>query len=235
MGIFQYIVDAAYVIAAIAIVCVFAARGFFESVFRFGRYIASALISYSFGPVLSGFLYRKWIFNFIAVPVAEKISNLLSNTIGSVDVDSMLDTLPAIMQKLVDVEALKEKYGTTVENIDGMAEDFAASVSAPLAGLLSNLIAYVSIFFLSVLLLTLLFKLLNHVFELPGFNFVNHLLGAVLGAVAALLTLAAITWVLGVFISLFGSSGKLAEFAESSKIFGFFRDLDVFKLFQSVN
>ncbi len=230
--IWNYVVDILYVLAALAVIILFATRGFFSSVFHFGRYIAAAIITYSFGPLLSKFLYQKWIFHWIAVPVAEKVENFLNNTVGSVDIEGILESLPALVQKMADTEALTAKYGTAVDSFGDVAKEFSASVSAPLATLISNILAYVAIFVVSILLLKLLFFLLNQFFDsVPLLNALNHFLGALLGVFAAFLVLAAITWLLGVVISLFASSGRVAELAEGSKIFGFFKNLNFFNLF----
>ena len=230
--IWNYVIDISYLVVALGVIILFASRGFFSSVFYFGRYIAAAVITYSFGPLLSGFLYDKWIFRWIATPVAQRVENFLNNTVGSVDIEGLLDSLPVLVQKMADTEALSEKYGTAVGNFGTVAEEFSASVSAPLASLISNVLAYVSIFFLSILLLKLVFFLLNKFFEsVPVLNTINRIFGALLGVLAAFLLRAGITWLLGVLISLFTTSGHLASLAESSRIFGFFQNLNFFNLF----
>ena len=148
------------------------------------------------------------------------------------NIEGLLDSLPALVQKMADTEALTEKYGAAVESFESVANDFSASVSAPLASLISNVLAYVAIFVLLVLILKLLFLLLNKIFDsVPVLKTINRILGAILGLLAAFLLLAAITWLLGVVISLFASSGHLARLAESSKVFGFFKNLNFFNLF----
>ncbi len=230
--IWNCVVDILYVLTALAVIILFTARGFIASVFHFGRYIAASIITYSFGPLLSNFLYQKWIFRWIADPVSEKVENFLNNTVGSVDIDGLLDSLPVLVQKMADTDALKTKYGTAVDSFGQVAEDFSVSVSSPLASLISNILAYVAIFFLSLLIFKFLFFLLNKFFEaIPALNAINRILGALLGVLAAFLVLAGITWLLGVVVSLFASSGRFAELAEGSKIFGFFQNLNFFNLF----
>lgn len=228
----NYAVDIIYILAAVLVIILFACRGFFASVFHFGRYIAAAMLAYSFGPGLSRFLYEKWIFQWIAVPVSEKVENFLNNTIGSVDIDSLVSSLPALVQKFADVEQLYAKYGETVDSFHEVAEEFSATLASPLASLLSNAISYVAIFFVSVLILKLVFFLLDKFFDsIPLLNAINHFLGFVLGALAAFLVLAGITWLLGVVISLFGNNEWLTSLAESSRLFGFFQNLNFFNLF----
>lgn len=230
--IINYAVDIFYILVALLTVILFAYRGFFSSVFHFGRYIAAAIITYSAGPILSRFLYSKWIFSWISVPVAEKVENFLNNTIGSVNIEELVEALPALVKKFADVEALSAKYGAAVDSFHTVAEEFSATVASPLASLISNVLAYAAIFFVSVLLLKLVFFLLDKFFDsIPLLNAINHFLGTILGVLAAFLALAGITWLLGVLISLFGNSEGLRSLAEHSRLFGFFQNLNFFNLF----
>ena len=231
--ILNYAADILYILVALAIVVLFAYRGFFASVFHFGGDIAATLIACSVGPALSRFLYQKWIFSWIAAPVAEKVENFLDNTVGSVDIEGMIESLPALVKKFVDTEALYAKYGSAADNFPAVSEEFSATVSAPLATLLSNILAYAAVFFVSILILKLLFLALDKFFRsIPILNKINHFLGAVFGILAAFLALAAITWLLGVLISFFGNNEWLHSLAEHSRLFGFFEKLNIFNLFQ---
>lgn len=232
MEIFRYIVDIAYIVSAIAIVVIFTARGFFESVFRFGRYIAALMISWFCGPMLSDYLYDKWIYGWIADPLYQKISAFLSNTVGSVDVEELIESLPGLVRRFVDVEAMETKYGNTLSSIDGAALDFADAVAQPPASLISNLIAYVAIYFLALLVLTLVFKLMNRVFDIPVLSAINRFLGALLGILTAFFVLSAVTWLIGALAGLFGGGERLSALAEGSRLFGFFQNLQFFKLFE---
>ena len=230
--IWSYVIDVFYVLAAVSVVVLFTAKGFVASVSRFGRYIAAAITTYTFGPRLSDFLYERWFFPWISRPVADRIANFLNKTVGAVDMDGLVDALPIIVRKFANADALKEKYGAAVNNIDSFSSEVARTVSAPPAGLFSNLLAYVAIFLVSLLVFGLLFLLLGKLFEaVPALNAVNRVLGFALGLLSAFLTLAIITWLLGVLFGLFASSGRLSEFAEGSYIFRYFKNLNFFNLF----
>ena len=227
----NYVVDGVYVLAALAVVILFAKRGFFSSVFHFGRYIAAAIVTYAFAPMLSEFLYRKWIFRWIAVPVSERVENFLNNTVGSVDMEGLVDSLPRLVKRFADTEALKEKFGATVDGFSEAAWSFSETVSAPFATLLSNILSYVAVFFVSVLLLKFLFFLLNKFFDsVPILKGTNRVLGALLGVLAAFLLLAGVTWLVGALIALVGKSEWLSALSEG-RMFGFFQSLNFFNLF----
>ena len=230
--ILNYAVDIFYVLVAILTVFLFSHRGLFASVFHFGRYIAAAMVTYSFGPAFSLFLYERWIFSWIAVPVAERVENFLNNPIGSVDINALVESLPVIIKKFADVDVLYEKYGVAADSFHEVASEFSSALAAPLATLISNALAYVLIFFAATLLLKLVFVLLNKFFEsIPLLKAINHFLGALLGGFAAFLALAGITWVIGVLIGLFGDLEWLRLLAEQSVLFNYFQELSFFNLF----
>lgn len=230
--IWSYVIDIFYVLAAISVVVLFTTKGFVASVSRFGRYIAAAITTYTFGPRLSDFFYERWFFPWISRPVADRVSNFLNNTIGAVDMDGVVDSLPVLVRKFANADALREKYGAAVDNIDSFSKEVARTVSAPPAGLLSNLLAYVAIFLVSLLVFGLLFLLLDKMFDaIPALNVLNRILGFALGLLSAFLALAVITWLLGVLFGLFAPGERFAAFAEGSHIFGYFKELNFFNLF----
>lgn len=228
----RFVIDALYVILAVVTVIVFTKRGFIDSVFRFGRTIAAGILAYFFGPRLSDFIYEKLIYRGILGLVTEKIEAFLMSTAEAINIEGMIDALPFLVKQLIDADAIKEKYGVTEGNFEEIAADFAASVSQPISSLLSNLIAYVAVFFVALLLLWIVFKILDGLFKLPGLNAINKVLGAILGVIAAGLLLAALTYVLGVLVGVFGSTSMLNQLVEASTFFRVFNnEISIFDLF----
>ena len=226
----KYIVDALYVVLAVVTMVIFVKRGFLESAFRFGRTIAAAVICFLAGPHVSKLIYDKWIYPGIFEWATEKVEIFLSSTVGAIDVNGMIDALPFFIRQLVDREAVTAKYGITAD-MHAKAQDFAATAASPLSSLLSNLIAYVSVFLLSVVLLFLLFKLLNGLSRLPVLNAINKTLGFLLGLLATCLLLAAFTYLLGLLLGVLGSTSMLKKLIERSPTFRFFNDISIFNLF----
>ena len=150
---------------------------------------------------------------------------------GAIDIQGLIDSLPFIVRQLVDREELTARYGDSVEGFDEIAADFAESVASPLSALLSNLIAYVAVFLLSMLALFLAFKLLDGIFKLPVLNAINKMLGCILGVGAAFLLLGAITFLLGLLVGVLGSTSTLKQLIEMSALFRWFSGLSIFNLF----
>ena len=227
----KYAVDLLYIILAVITVVIFTKRGFIESVFRFGRSITAGLICYFVGPHVSKLIYDKLIYRGIVGFVSEKVEQFLTNAVGSIDVQSMIDGLPFFVRQLVDRESMEEKYGSAVGSFETIAHDFAETVSQPLSSLLSNLLAYVLVFLVSMLALFILFKILDGIFKLPILNAINKTLGFIFGLFATGLLLAAVTFVLGILVGILGSTSTLKQLIEMSQLFRLFNDLSIFDLF----
>ncbi len=233
-NIFSYLADILYIVLAVTTVVVFTKRGFVDSAYRYGRTVFAAIITYFVGPHVSALLYEKFIYRGIYNWVFDKVDVFLQETVGTVDVQGLIDSLPFLVRQLVDREAMEAKYGSA-ESLELVAQDVSDFVAHPFASLLSNLIAYVAVFFLAKLVLMVVFKVLDFVFKMPILNAVNKLLGFAFGLISAGILLAIITYVLGILVGIFGSTGFLNELTASSRIYGFFHNLSIFDLFHVIN
>ena len=228
----KYAIDGAYVILAIVTVAVFTKRGFIASVFRFGRPITSAILAYFFGPRVSEIIYERFVYRGILGWVSARVEKALTATAEALDIDGVIDSLPFLVKQLIDADALKEKYGMESGGLQIMASEFAETVSHPLASLLSNLLAYAAVYFVAMLVLLVLFKILDGLFKLPILTGINKTLGALLGILAACFLLAAITYILGVLVGVFGSASMLNQLVETSSLFRLFNnEISIYDLF----
>ena len=83
-----------------------------------------------------------------------------------------------------------------------------------------------------MLVLLVLFKILDGLSKLPILNGINKTLGAVLGILAACFLLAAITYILGVLVGVFGSTSMLNQLVETSSLFRLFNnEISIYDLF----
>lgn len=231
LSLWNYLIDIIYVAVAVTVIAIFTKRGFIESLFRSGRAIVAGLICYLVGPVVSDALYEGWIYDGIFSWVFERVETFLQNTVGAVNVDGMIDSLPLLVRQLVDANTLREKFGVTDGDVQEMAAEFSETAAKPLASLLSNLLAYVLVFLAAMLLLLILFKILDAIFKMPILNAINHTLGFILGASAAFLLLAVVTYLAGLVAGVFGSTDILNGLREMSFCFRWFDDLSIFSLF----
>ena len=224
----KYLIDALYVLIAATVIIILTKKGFFESIFRFGRYIAAAVVAYCVGPIVSQFISSKWIYPGIFNVVSEKLRTFLEATAGALDLTAIIDALPFLVKRFIDPAALEAKYGATVENFGVIADDFAASVATPISNVLSNLIAYVGVYFVALLVLWLVFKILNGVVKNSGLKWINGLLGALLGVVTAVILLAVFTWILSFILGMIGFDTPFAQWVGESYLYRFFWEREIF-------
>ena len=216
------VIDVLYLAIAIVTMVVFIKRGFFESVFRYGRYIGAALISYFFAPKVGAFISEKFIYKGLFDLVSEKTEAFLRSVAGAFDVRDLIDNLPILVQRLTNVQDLEERYGAGAVDAELIADDFAASVATPVSQTLSNLIAYILVYLVALLALWLTFKLLNGIFKLPVLNATNRVLGGLFGFVAVAILLVIFTGILRFSIRVAGEESVFALGVNSSYLFGFF-------------
>ena len=226
----NYIIDMAYAVIVLITVVVFVKRGFIESVFKYGKTLFAGVIAYAVGPVVSKLIYEKYVYNGIYSWVLGKVNALLGSTVDKVDVDTLSEHLPVIVQQFIRPEDIKSVYGETVTTIEVSAQSFSSSVSVPLSSVISNMIGYVLVFLAAVLLLSICGKLLDFLFKLPVLKTVNSILGLLLGIGAAFLLLSAITYGISVLIGFFGDILSLQTLSENSYMFGFFDKIQFFNL-----
>ncbi len=218
----RLLVDAIYLAVAVITVVIFIKRGLLDAIFRFGRYIAAILISYFAGPHVGDFIFSKVLYRGIFGAVSNSVESFLMNTAGSVDIDSLVESLPFLIQRFVDVGKMKAKYGDAVDNFGVVADDFAASVATPIAEVLSNVLAYILVYFVSLLLLWVVFKLLDKLFQEKSLNAVNSILGGIFGILVAMLLLIVLTWIINLILALVGFDSDIAEYIGKSRLYSFF-------------
>lgn len=227
----KYAIDLLYLLVAVIVIITFTERGFIKSLFRSGRLVFAGLICYLAGPSVGTLLYDRWIYNGIFSWVFARVDTFLHNAAAAVNFDGMLDSLPALVKQLVDVEALRESYRLSEGDLLEMANNFSAAAAKPFASLISNLLAYVIVFIVAMVLLFILFKVLDVIFSLPILSTINRVLGFVFGVLAATFLLAAISYLLGLVVGVFGSSDALAALTNSSFCFRLFDRIAIFSLF----
>ena len=227
----KFILDGLYLLVAFVTIFVFTKRGFIDSAFRCGRTIFAGLISYSVGPVISTALCEKWIHPVVINWVSGRIEKFLVSAAENLNLEGIIEELPFFVKQLLDGDSMAAQYGETIENFDDIAHEFSVSVSLPLATLLSNLIAYLLVFFVASLVLWILFKIIDGIFKLPVLNFINKTLGFVLGVFAAALMLGALTFGIGFFAGMIGSAEMIDQLEEASVFYRFFHGMEIYKLF----
>ncbi len=228
---YSWIVDVLFLVIALITVIVYAKRGFVQSLFKHGRVLASGILAFSFGPMVGDLINTKFIYNGVYNWVWSKVSTIIDSTTGGIDLEGMIESLPFLVKQFVDPAALQEKYGQVMGNLEVTAQEFSASVATPVSGIISNLLAYVAVFLVSMLLLLVLGFLLDLLTKLPIVHGVNCFLGFLLGVLAAFVLLSLLTYVISLVVGIFVSSEALDVIINNTLLFKLFSNIQLFNLF----
>ena len=226
----KHLIDIVYIVLAIIIVAISAKRGFIKSTEKLGKPVGSAILCYVFAPKVSAWVYGKFVFDKISTWVFEKLDMALDSTMGTVNVDGIFESLPGIVKKFIDKETISDKLGSTMGSAEESIRSFSQLAAEPISRLISNLVAYAAVFAASFIVLFIVFKILQGLFELPGLNMINRILGIVIGLLSAFIILGALTLVLSLVIGIIGDANKLSELAASSYVFKWMLNIDIFNI-----
>ena len=228
---YSWLIDILFLVIAIVTIRVYTKCGFVKSVFMHGRALVAGILTFTFGPTVSAFIRDKFIYNGVYNWVCAKVNSLIASATGEVDVDGLVESLPFLVRQFVDPATLKEQYGHSLENLEHSAQAFSETVATPVAGILSNLLSYIAVFFVATLVLIVLGFLLDLLTQLPIIHGINCFLGCVLGFFAAFVWLSLLTYVISLAVSLFSSVTALQTVMDGSLLFRYFHEVQLFKLF----
>jgi hypothetical protein len=155
------------------------------------------------------------------VNVYEKTPKFFTNILSKFDMDlSGFD------------EAISSLPQATDEQIGVLADNIGSSVSL----LLSMILGMVVIFILSLLVLTFIINLFDKVTRLPVLNFVNRILGAVIGLLIAAMVIWAVNGVITMLITFVGPMAPNTfneDIINNSYILSMLKDTNLVELIKS--
>lgn len=227
----NYIVDIIYLLIAVITIFIFTKRGFIQSLLNHGKFIIAIALSCVFGKKVGALFYNKFFYERIYSWISSKISSVFTSISDKISVDKLTDEIPFIVKQFVTPEKIKEQFGTAVDNAGSTATEIAQYISEPFARLVSNFIAYILVFLLSLVLLFIIGKLFDLITMIPVIHGINKFLGFLLGVFAVFVFLSLLTYVLGLVIGALGNILSLEKLVSTSHLFGFFSKIQLFDLF----
>lgn len=185
------------IIAAIILITVIVGtkRGFISAVFDFCKFIASVILAFVFKDTVAGYIMNTKIFDGAKASVTNALTEAISNAGGNISSSEMLAAFEKENATLLGIiELFGGSFEKAKEWISGMsgeggnaAELAAQYIIEPASKVCSQVIAFIAIFVVSLIVLALLQKLLNLIFELPVLKQVNKTGGFIIGCVCAFL------------------------------------------------
>lgn len=215
----HWVLDAAVLAAVILFAISGAKKGFVKSCADF----FGALIAMVGAGILSN-PAAQWIYvTFFKEPLVEKISATVMGLGTGEAVQAVFSGFPEILQRALSAAGITQ--GSVVAQLqngaDSVAEGIAEALSPMLTGFV-RVLAMVVLFLLLVVLIRAVATLLTGLFELPILREVNGLLGAVFGALMAVIVLWIVLSCVQVFTPMLSADmqGKIYEALEGSLLAG---------------
>lgn len=183
------------VLVVIAAVCIISGyrRGFFKTVMGLVSGIASLLAAYSFSPALSAWIYEKFMLNSLSGGLCTTFSSIAETGADAAskvyDLTKLLDS-----QQFLDVisryGADRDKVESLIDGIGVGGEDAVRRVSdavaAPVAQTVSDIIAFIAVFAVTLIALKIITHFIGLLFKLPVLHGLDKTLGLVFGCLCAL-------------------------------------------------
>ncbi len=208
--------DAALVFVGLALILVYAKRGFFKSLIHSLKTVLALVAAYFLGGKLAELLNDAFIFKWIRGGVFDKVNALYLQASDSLTVQNLSSSFPSFIMS----EEVKMKISTAEESGEALVNTVTDAIASPISNVISTVIGYVLVFVLALIALWIAAGLLDKLVEhIPLLNTANVILGALLGVVLAFALLFAVGSVLRYFLAgteLYAKSIIMKFFGESS-------------------
>lgn len=209
--------------------------GFITTLFDAGKLIASIILAAIFKNKVSEYIMTTNIFANARNNVTKAITDTISGVGENIGTQEMLaafeENNPAIVKLITSFGGSMEELSarlreSAAESSDNIANLAAEYIIEPAASICSAVISFAMIFIVAFLLLCIVQKLLNLIFELPLLKQINKVAGALLGIICAFLYVSLFCFVVTVIIE---NSALLGlnlsqDVIEDTYVFSFFSD-----------
>ena len=168
-------------------------RGFVRSIIGFASLLIALLITCLYTSAL-GQCYDAWfVRRHVAKQVSGTLEKLARDSAGALNFDQLFENPPETLVKLtnrfgVSIDDLQERYrSAVVDRADNLADQLADFLTANASETISAILAAITLFFGSRLILWLLSLMLSLLVELPILKQLDSLLGLLLGGLSGLI------------------------------------------------
>ena len=168
-------------------------KGLVKSLLGMGVTIIAAIIAMNFSAPLAGYFRTTVVYTSLTENLNGKIGEYVNESMNEDKLSELIEAAPDGVVSILegfgtDIEAVRQQLTDIIasgeENVAAKLSDY---IVTPAAETISNALAILLLFVVSVLLLNLALYILDIIFKLPVLNFANKLGGFVVGAVLALI------------------------------------------------
>ena len=227
----NYLLDIFFLLLFLLITIIGAERGFVDSVWSSVTVIGSFVIAYLLGGTVGEWICDNFVLKYISEYSYSVVESLAQRSADSYDIAHLFASLPE------EFVALATNCGTSISELESQfassftlsADElysFASTIALPISKTLSNAIAIVSLFLISLLLLWLIGMVVKVIVKIPIIKTLNALLGFIFGVIKAFVFI----WIICVTLSIFVERGfmnpetveVLNNLTRESYVFNFF-------------
>lgn len=183
-------------------------RGFVNSVWSTVTLIGSFILAYTFSGYVGNWICTNFVLKYISEYAYEIVESLIQQSSEQYDISVLFEALPDEFVNLVkncgaDLSVLETQFGSSINLTEGELSLFAKSVALPISGTISNAIAIVLVFVISLIVLWLIGLLFKVIVKIPIIKTINTLLGFIVGLLKGFI----IVWIVCVTLSIFVERG----------------------------
>ena len=205
------VIDLAIILIVALVIWRSAVHGFVRTIVELAGYILAATIAFSLAGYAADEIYERAVRPQMVSSIEQSLTDT-EDQVVSQQIDSVWDSLPSV------VTGLAESFGIDKEQIGAQLQDSVQNGAIYTAEMVSDhilkpvIVNFIRVFcsallfFLLMLVVRWLARLVNRVFRLPVLSSINSLLGGVLGAVKGLILVFVLTVVIGLAMSAMGGT-----------------------------
>ena len=204
------IIDIALCLISVILIIRYTCKGALKSIFSYIKVFLAIGIAFLLRNPVASLLNKM----FMTESITDWVYNSLTATAKGVEPDGLnivklYQETPSFFTNILSKFGIDlTDFDAAIEALPGASEEQIAELSTNIGGssalMLSTIIAVVVVFILAIILLTVLVNLLNKVTKLPVLNFVNKILGAVIGVLISLTVIWAVSGIVTLVVNYVG-------------------------------
>ncbi|MBP5245341.1 MAG: CvpA family protein [Clostridia bacterium] len=189
----SFVLDGIIILIFVIFIAAGVKKGFVKSALGIISTAAAIIIAINLYPFVAQILRDTVVYQNLTDNLNEKISGYIGKSIDEDNLSTLIDDAPDGFKLILkgfgtDVEDVKREFSEMVKNgEDNASEKIADYIVKPAAEMLSNAVAVILLFLVSLLVLNLIILLLDLIFKLPVLKTANKFLGGVAGFLVAIL------------------------------------------------
>lgn len=229
-----WILDIALVAITLVTIAFYTFRGFIKSFLGSVKYVVALLIGYLLSKPIGSWISDNYMFEVIDSWLYSGFEKLLGQSGLQMNFEEFVDKLPNVLVSILNRVGFSwESIENSVLTQHNLAE-VSKSIATPVSMFISSAMAFIIIFLLSVLLLTISIFFLDKFFKAKGLNRINKGLGFLFGCICAFVNLivicSAITLILNV-TSIIDLTASVEKIKEQTIIYRLISNINIFSWF----